>query len=64
MRGDANGDGEIDMQDVTLIVSYILGTPAETFKAKAADINDDGEIGMSDVMHIIQYILNGKFPDE
>ena len=64
MRGDANGDGEIDMQDVTLIVSYILGTPAETFKAKAADVNADGEIGMSDVMHIIQYILNGKFPDE
>ena len=64
MRGDANEDGKIDMQDVTLIVSYILGTPSETFNTEAADVNDDGEIGMSDVMHIIQYILNGKFPDE
>jgi hypothetical protein len=52
------------MQDVTLIVSYILGTPSETFNTEAADVNDDGEIGMSDVMYIIQYILNGKFPDE
>ena len=64
MRGDANEDGKIDMQDVTLIVSYILGTPSETFNTEAADVNDDGEIGMSDVMHIIHYILNGKFPDE
>lgn len=64
MRGDANENGKIDMQDVTLIVSYILGTPSETFNTEAADVNDDGEIGMSDVMHIIHYILNGKFPDE
>ena len=64
MRGDANENGKIDMQDVTLIVSYILGTPSETFNTEAADVNDDGEIGISDVMHIIHYILNGKFPDE
>lgn len=64
MRGDANEDDEIDMQDVKLIVNYILGTPSETFNAEAADVNDDGEIGMPDVMYIIQYILNGKFPDE
>ena len=64
LRGDANSDGEIGMPDVMFIVNYILGTPAETFDAKAADANLDGEIGMPDVMFIVNYILNGMFPDE
>ena len=64
LRGDANDDGEIDMQDVTLIVNYILGTPAETFNAEAADANGDGKINMPDVMYIVNYLLNCKFPDE
>ena len=62
LHGDANGDGEIGMPDVMFIVNYILGTPAETFNADAADVNGDGEIGMSDVMYIVQYILNGLYP--
>ena len=64
LKGDANGDGEIGMPDVMFIVNYILGTPAETFNAKAADANLDDEVGMPDVMFIVNYILNGKFPDE
>ena len=64
LRGDVNGDGEIGMPDVMFVVNYILGTPADTFNADAADANLDGEIGMPDVMYIVQYLLNGKFPDE
>lgn len=64
LRGDVNGDGEIGMPDVMFLVNYILGNPAETFNANAADANQDGEIGMPDVMFIVQYILNGRFPDE
>ena len=64
LRGDANGDGVIDMSDVKFIVNYILGTPDPSFNAKAADANQDGEIGMPDVMFIVNYILNGKFPVE
>ena len=64
LRGDANDDGEIDMQDVTLIVNYILGTPAETFNAEAADANGNGKISMPDVMYIVNYLFNSKFPDE
>ena len=60
LRGDANGDGEIGMSDVMFIVNYILGTPADTFNAKAADANEDGEVGMPDVMYIVNYILNGQ----
>ena len=59
-RGDANGDGEINMSDVMFIVNYTLGTPAPSFDAVAADANDDGEINMSDAMYIVNRILNKK----
>lgn len=62
--GDVNGDGKISTSDVMLVVNNILGTPAETYRAEAADTNLDGNIGMSDVMFIVQKILSGKYPDE
>lgn len=64
IKGDVNGDGKVDMSDVTDLVQYILGNPSEDFNTDAADVNGDGEIGMPDVMFIIQYTINGKFPTE
>lgn len=58
LRGDANGDREINMSDVMFIVNYTLGTPALSFDAAAADANGDGEINMSDAMYIVNRILN------
>ena len=64
LRGDANGDGEINMQDAICVANAILGNPDASFDEKAADANLDGVIGMSDVMYIVNYVLNGKFPEE
>ena len=60
LRGDVNGDGEVNMDDATFVTNIILGTEEAT---EAADVNKDGEVNMSDVMFIINYIQNGKFPD-
>ena len=64
LRGDANGDGEINMQDAICVANAILGNLEASFNEKAADANLDGVIGMSDVMYIVNYVLNGKFPEE
>ncbi len=61
LRGDVNGDGEVDMDDATFITNIILGIEDAT---KAADVNNDGVISMPDAMFIVNKILNGKFPDE
>ena len=61
LRGDANGDGKVDMDDATFVTNIILGTEEAT---EAADVNKDGEINMPDAMFIVNKILNGKFPDE
>ena len=61
LRGDANGDGEVDMDDATFVTNIILGIDYAT---EAADVNNDGSVNMADVMFIVNYIKNGNFPDE
>jgi hypothetical protein len=62
LRGDANGDGEVNMADAMSVANYILGTSDDSFNFDAADANLDGKVGMADVMFIMNYIRNGKFP--
>lgn len=64
LRGDANGDGEVNMSDANSITNYILNRPDASFKEIAADADEDGKINMSDVMYIVNYALNGQFPKE
>jgi hypothetical protein len=61
LRGDANGDGKVDMDDATFVTNIILGTEVAT---ETADVNNDGKVSMPDAMFIVNKILNGKFPDE
>ena len=61
LRGDANSDGKVDMDDATFVTNIILGIETAT---EAADVNNDGTVNMPDAMFIVNKILNGKFPDE
>ena len=60
LKGDANGDNEIDVIDVVCIINYIMGNPSENFNLLAADINDDGEGDIFDVMKAINLALTNK----
>ena len=55
--GDANGDGAIDVLDVTMVINYILGANPNSFKADNADVNSDGSIDVLDVTALINIIL-------
>ena len=52
--GDANGDGEVDIADVT----YILGVMASGGKEAVADINGDGEVDIADVTNVLTIMAN------
>ena len=56
-KGDANGDGVVDVADVVAIVNHILEKPAENFNKAAADINEDGVIDVADVVGVVNIIL-------
>ncbi len=57
LKGDANGDGLINMSDVTVVINYILGRNIDDFSFDNAELTGDGFINMSDVTAIINIIL-------
>ena len=57
IKGDANGDGKVDVEDVVGIVNKILGEPAANFVEANADLNGDGKIDVDDVVAVVNIIL-------
>jgi hypothetical protein len=56
VRGDANGDGEVDTKDVEAISDYIVGKPVASFVMEAADVNEDGVINVLDIVGVVNII--------
>ncbi|MDO4510621.1 MAG: alpha-amylase family glycosyl hydrolase [Bacteroidales bacterium] len=53
--GDVNGDGKVDVSDVTALVNKILGQA--TYSDDVCDITGDGKVDVSDVTALINIIL-------
>jgi hypothetical protein len=56
MNGDANGDGEVNIADVTAIINYINNNPPAGFNFDAANANGDEAIDIADVTAVINII--------
>ncbi len=58
LLGDVNLDGEISVQDATLLQSYLAGTTSFSSEDQefAADVNSDGEVDITDSTSIQKYI--------
>lgn len=54
-RGDVNGDGNVDIQDVTTLVDLILGKI--TSVTGEPDIDGDGNVNIQDVTALVDIIL-------
>ena len=59
-NGDANGDGEVNITDITYVLDKINGKPSGDFVEEAADANSDGEINITDVTVILDIINSAK----
>ena len=55
--GDANGDGTVDVNDVTTTINYILGKNPNPFNFDNANVNGDANVDVMDVTLIINIIL-------
>ncbi|MDO4511168.1 MAG: leucine-rich repeat protein [Bacteroidales bacterium] len=55
LKGDVNGDGEVNVSDVTALINRILGTAS--YADSVCDINADGNVNVSDVTALINQIL-------
>ena len=61
LKGDANGDGKVDIADAVCIVNHVVSKPTPTFNIKAADANGDGAVDIADAVRIVNLIV-GKIP--
>ena len=57
LKGDVNGDGDVDIADAVCIVNHIVGKPNTTFIEAAADADGDGTIDIADAVHIVNYVV-------
>ncbi len=58
-RGDVNGDGSVNISDVTTLIDLLLG--GGTISNPAADCNQDSSVNISDVTALIDYLLSGHW---
>ena len=57
--GDVNGDGTVNVQDVTLVLQHVLLIEElDQISSTLADVNNDGEINVVDVTLLMQYALS------
>ncbi len=56
--GDVNGDGLIDVADVTALIALVLSPDALPADHDYADINKDGFLDVADVTSLISIVLN------
>ncbi len=57
--GDANGDGNVNVLDITALIAYMLNQNPQPFLFDAADVNNDKTINILDVIGVVN-IITGK----
>ena len=55
--GDVNGDGVVNITDITFMINYLMSENGE-INSQAADINEDGGINITDVTMLISLIMS------
>ena len=60
-RGDVNGDGAVNISDVTTLIDYLLSGNSSGINLSAADCNQDSAVNISDVTGLIDFLLSGHW---
>ena len=60
-RGDVNDNGDININDVTILINYLLSKDATGINLDAADCNQDNNVTISDVTALINYLLSKQW---
>ena len=61
VRGDADGNGVIELIDPLFVLSYLLGEVVPACP-DASDANDSGTINVVDVVYLLHFLFEPSFP--
>ena len=62
LKGDVNGDGAVNITDVTTLIGLVLnaGDAIDAAQLPAADVNGDGAVNITDVTQLVGLALNAR----
>ena len=60
MKGDVDGDGNVNITDVILTVNYMVGIIPSVFIFENADMDEDKHITINDVMQIVNIVVGNS----
>lgn len=55
LKGDANGDGQVNVQDARLVADYLVGNVLSIPRPADADVSGDGLVTTADALLILQF---------
>ncbi|MBR4828448.1 MAG: C10 family peptidase [Muribaculaceae bacterium] len=58
MKGDVDGDGKVNIDDVTMLIDNLL---TDSVSVGAADCDDNGVVNIDDLTYLIDYLLRGEW---
>lgn len=61
LRGDADGNGKVNIEDVTTLIDYLLVEGSEI--SPGADVDGNGKVNIEDVTTLIDYLLRGEWSE-
>ena len=61
IRGDANGDGVVDISDPTTILNHLFEGQCSCTNG-ACDSNDDGNVDITDAIYLLTFLFSGGPP--
>jgi hypothetical protein len=64
LRGDASGDGIINLSDALFLLNYLFkyGLPPDPFEV--GDVDNDGQIDLGDVVYLLNYLFREGPPPQ
>ena len=63
VRGDVDGNGRVNIDDVTSLINYLLTGNSSFIVLENADAYPDGRISIDDVTSLINYLLSHAWPE-
>ncbi|MGE3164782.1 MAG: dockerin type I repeat-containing protein [Planctomycetota bacterium] len=59
LRGDSNGDYELNVSDVVNLLGYLFSQGSAPLPFAAGDVNDDGEVNLGDAVYGLGFLFGG-----
>ena len=61
IRGDVNDDAKVNIDDITLLINYLLTGDETGINLNAANCDEAGNINIDDVTSLINFLLSGTW---